>query len=395
MDGNFLPHLLSWGSILLLASFIPLTAFSFYHYRREQKVDEYNRIIEALGYNSENAPAYVPSISKEFGKRDYFLPVGFAFVVAFLGATVLIQGPNLLGNSNISILLDGPSIATGALSADKADTTKLMGMLVIGLSFIGAYIWSAQSLYRRLSTLDLPPSAYYGIGVRILFSIFVSLMVFYLSLDTKTGKVEAPGILAVTVFLAGMFPERALRYLQEKARFLPNKKQDKAHPLPLAMIQGIQLFERVRLAEIGIDNAQNLAKANFIELLLRTPFNPREAIDWIGQARLYLFFTEEIVELRKTGVRTIFDFRKIAQDKALLKEIGQLANIPITKLNIVANITANDVDIARLEYAIFILLGPDPTMHSAQASMRETQNPRISTKQQHIAPNEKKVEPVS
>ena len=368
---------LGWVGVALLTSFIPLTAYSFYCYRRDQKCEEYNRIIEALGYHTKNAPAYVPSINKEFERKDYYLPVAFASVITFLGAMVLIQGPSLVGEQTLSLLLEGPTITSHKLS--EGNTAKLVGMLVIALSFTGAYIWSAQSLYRRLSTLDLPPSTYYGIGVRMLFSVFVSLMIYYL-FPLENGAIKHPAILAVTVFISGMFPERALRYLQEKARIHPTNDQAKAHPLPLAMIQGVQLFERVRLAEIGIDNAQNLAKANFIEVLLRTPFNPREVIDWIGQARLYLFFTDEIAEMRKAGVRTIFDFKKMAQTRAHLDELAKLTGISIEKLDIVTAVLDNDPDIARLEHAIAVLLGPTPptktTAHNSKAVTKTKVKPK-------------------
>ncbi len=357
---------LGWACAALLALLMPLTAFSFVCFRRGQKEAEYKRITRALGYRIEEhdeeepagengcPPAYVPSISKEYRAWDYVAPVAFATILTFIGAAVLIQGPSFVGREEFHLLLDAPHLLHSDL--DTEPNGKLVGLLVIGLAFIGAYIWSAQALYRRVTTLDLPPNAYYGIGIRILFSVFVALMVYYL-FPEEGGKLTDPALMAVTVFLAGMFPERALRYLQERVQIVPRKRSERAHPLPLAMIQGVQLFERVRLAEIGIDNAQNLAKSNFVEVLLRTPFNPREIIDWIGQARLYLFFTEEIRELRKAGVRTIFDFRKIATDDALLQNLADITQISTAKLCLVRAVILDDPDVKRLEEALEILLG--------------------------------------
>jgi hypothetical protein len=59
------------------------------------------------------------------------------------------------------------------------------------------------------------------------------------------------------------------------------------------MIEGINVFHKVRLGEVGIDNVQNLAEANVIGLLLKTPFNPSQLIDWIAQAKLYLYFKDD------------------------------------------------------------------------------------------------------
>src|SRR6266487_5574137 len=91
--------------------------------------------------------------------------------------------------------------------------------------------------------------------------------------------------------------------------FCPDHCINRADDLPLEMIEGINIAHKIRLNEIGIDNAQNLAEANLLELLIRTPFKPRLLIDWIGQARLYIYFKNDIVNLRKSGIRTIIDLK--------------------------------------------------------------------------------------
>ena len=74
------------------------------------------------------------------------------------------------------------------------------------------------------------------------------------------------------------------------------------------------MFNKIRLAEIGIDNAQNLALANFTETVLKTPFNPRMILDWIAQAKLYIIVKDGIVELRKVGIRSVFGLIAACQD---------------------------------------------------------------------------------
>ncbi len=350
--------LLSVTGVVVLASFVPLTAISFLKYRLPRKAEEYDKILTALGFRDDEGPAYLPNVDNEYRAFDYVLPVAFATLVAALGAMTLILGPRLAGIEDVSLILDGPAIA--ASHSEQPHLTKLFGMLVIGLAFAGSYIWSIQNLFRRLSTLDLQPSAYYSVGVRIVFSIFVSLMIYYLFLESNGAqqtRVRAPAFLSVLVFLAGMFPQRGLQYIQEWVRFEPRAQGKQADPTPLAMIEGLQLFERVRLSEIGIDNAQNLAKSNFIEVLLRTPFSPREIIDWIGQARLYLFFTQEIVQLRRAGVRTVFDLKKTAGSKQGLEMLSEESGVPLPKLQIVYEIIKDDPDIQSLEDSLCELLG--------------------------------------
>jgi len=114
----------------------------------------------------------------------------------------------------------------------------------------------------------------------------------------------------VVAFLTGMFPEQALNYLREKIKIF-TKGQGAADELPLEMIEGINLFHLSRLHEIGIDNAQNLARSSLVDILLKTPFNALQIIDWIAQAKLYVYFKDDIQSLRKIGVRTVFDLRAV------------------------------------------------------------------------------------
>ena len=68
----------------------------------------------------------------------------------------------------------------------------------------------------------------------------------------------------------------------------------------------------VRLGEVGIDNGQNLAEANVVELILKTPFGPDQLLDWIAQARLYVYVKDEIRVLRRYGVRNALDLYEVA-----------------------------------------------------------------------------------
>ena len=98
---------------------------------------------------------------------------------------------------------------------------------------------------------------------------------------------------------------------------------------------------------------------NAIELLLRTPFNPRVIWDWIGQARLYLFFKEDMNRLRGAGVRTIFEFRKLGQDETLLSALAKSSDIPIERLKVVAKLVHDDADLRKLQDGANRLLGWD------------------------------------
>ena len=123
-------------------------------------------------------------------------------------------------------------------------------------------------------------------------------------------------------FLVGIFPERALSWMKESLGRAFRKKASSAHALPLEMLEGISSFHKARLSELGIDNVQNLAQASLMELILKTPFNPRVLIDWMAQARLCMEFKDQTSKIRQAGIRTIFDLLEIAGNGPLNRITG-------------------------------------------------------------------------
>lgn len=344
--------------VTIMASFMPGTAYSFFTFRLKRKRTEYSEMLKQLGYSKDEGPAYLPSLEDEYEPHDYYLPVTFATIITILCAIVLIFGSRIAGEPGLDLILRGPSIAyIDTLAPDVKNS--MFGMLIIAFAFMGSYIWSIQALFRRLATVDLTPGVYYSVGIRIIFSVFMGLLIYYFLTDgdietvIKSGNpLNSPSSLTLYAFFAGMFPQRALQYMQDKVHFMNSNDKMKADPLPLQMIEGIDLYERTRFVEVGVDNAQNLAKSNFIELIIRTPFNPREIIDWIGQARLYLYFKNDIVHLRNAGVRTIFNLKTLGEDEEQLERIALLAKeVPIEKLKLVYAIIKDDTDIEELNSA--------------------------------------------
>ena len=108
------------------------------------------------------------------------------------------------------------------------------------------------------------------------------------------------------------------------------------------------LFSKVRLAEVGIDNAQNLAEANIEELILKTPFNPRLLLDWIAQAKLYVTFKDDIDGLRKAGIRTVFDLQAAGGNNGL-NSISELSKIPEQHLSVMYDVFNKNNNISVLD----------------------------------------------
>ena len=159
-------------------------------------------------------------------------------------------------------------------------------------------------------------------------------------------------------FLTGMLPEQALLYLQERSRIFANAGAARSRELPLTAIEGINTFHKVRLGEVAIDNVQNLAEVNLMELLLRTPFPANQLIDWIAQAKLQVFLKDDLEKLRGIGIRNAFDF--VAEGPERLDAIAAETGLSKVRLEIVSQRLNDDPAIPALWRFRILLSGFEP-----------------------------------
>ena len=163
---------------------------------------------------------------------------------------------------------------------------------VLKFAFVGAYIFSIQSLVRRFFQSDLRPSAYASLLVRFVVALSAMLALHQL-LDIPT-RTEA-----AIAFVVGIFPTIALQALERAAeQILGAFVQQPTADYPLSQIDGLDLWYQARLVEEGIEDMQNLATANLVDVMLHTRVPVDRLIDWVDQAHLYLH-----LDHAETGLR--------------------------------------------------------------------------------------------
>jgi hypothetical protein len=202
--------------------------------------------------------------------------------------------------------------------ADEATIAELFHprQTAPAFAFLGAYFFSLFALLRGYVRRDLRPKSYSDISVRIVTVVILAWVLELMVDDDSSG-------LLVFAFVVGIVPQALLNRLRELSEtgmaWLkgPHGKEGPdaavaaalADPLPLTDLQGIDLYDRTRLASEGVTNIEALAHHDLVELMLLTRIPVPRLVDWTDQAILHLHVTdsEDRAALRRYGIRTASD----------------------------------------------------------------------------------------
>lgn len=344
--------------IVVLVGFLPLSAITYYNYRLGQRKLEINRILNILDITSQYRNIYTFDIVP----FHFAISVLFAMSVSVVGLSALFLSTELGLEQNPNLLLSGTLISSKQYGNDSQYLVAYQrgALLAYGMGFMGAYLWGLQSIFRRYSMNDLLPVAFFRFGLRMIFSSIIALLIYHsvggfetvYSDSNETSTLLSPskdGLLLMTVFLVGMFPQRGIKWMATKLDMFSRDRHSSVRPLPLEMIEGMTPHDKERLEEHGIDSCYDLATADFIPLLLKTPYCSRELIDWLLQAKLCVRFGESVCVLREQGFRTISDLEGL--DDEYIERLAKDTALTISSLQRAAKATQLDQNITRLRQA--------------------------------------------
>jgi hypothetical protein len=237
---------------------------------------------------------------------------------------------------------------------DIADTTDPIGILFsieeekpLVFGFLGAYFFGITMLFSRYVRSDLRPKAYTHITVRILTVIILIWVLsvldwnYLLPIDT----VSKDHVLLPLAFLVGIFPEIGIAWIFESINVISRyfgiilskinitSKDEKT----LINLDGINMYHRAQFLEEGIDNIENLAHHDLIDLMLQTRIPLPRLVDWIDQAILHLHventemkdgkLEDSLKNLRKYGIRTATDLENAYEAAKELKQENELLTL--------------------------------------------------------------------
>jgi hypothetical protein len=227
----------------------------------------------------------------------------------FIAATLLVLGWVLV------LPVVNPSNAVADASSVASFLTPRHTTYVFG--FLGAYFYAINLIARRYVRGDLRPKAYGSISVRILVVLILSWV---LEVAFKPDD-----WVFVAAFIVGIVPETFFTLVAETRRAALGKITRGAlrEPHPLTRLEGIDLYDRSRLQDEGVNNVEALAHHDLVELMLATRIPVPRLVDWVDQAILYLHTVNKDGNdigrdhLRSCGIRTASDLIAVHEDDDL------------------------------------------------------------------------------
>jgi hypothetical protein len=323
---------------IVLYLFLPLSALTYYVSTRQRRIIEVERVLAILSVEPSYAKAYLPD-----QVPTYVWAVGYASVISWIGLVLLFFSREIG-------LPDGefPTVTLADVEFPQKGSR-----VVFAMAFLGAYLSGLQHVYRRYSAGDLSATLYFGFSMRVVFAAVVAVVLYNAFAALSGGGGSNVGITAniwpALAFLIGIFPQRGMRYLSDKVPMLSQANDPTVRPAPLEMIEGIESHDVLRLEEIGIDTCYDLATADFVPLLLKTPYSARQLIDWILQAKLCVYFGDGVKELRRFGIRTLVDLEALTPEE--IDTLPQETSVTSTVLIRAVVATRTSPEIGRLREA--------------------------------------------
>jgi tetratricopeptide (TPR) repeat protein len=296
------------ATVILIGGFLPAVIFGYFQNRRKILFIEYKQNLRRLGF-PENAQIYRSKFDAIYGHSDMTDRQGILFQTPIIVATIL----TILG---WVIVFFPPIVGTDSLTPSPS---------TLAYGFLGAYVFAIGSLVRQYVTDDLQQRYYASIVYRYLAVFVLSWLVTILfSVGTENAP---PTSVLFTAFTIGFFPSMGIRVFIRLGTKVLNtfaKMEGFEEDYPLHLLQGTNAYHEDRLLLEGIENIQNLACANIVDLMLKTRFPVEQLVDWIDQA-LLLLHTGKVLPpiLQVKGIRTATDFLDVYE--SLAKEPSLIA----------------------------------------------------------------------
>jgi hypothetical protein len=281
---------------------------------------EVMRLDPAIQTLEDAGTAYGPLLDEVYGGRKPGLVFNFA------GLPVLVSTLLITLGWTITLLPTLKQILQHASSPADLALYKFFvpHQTAFSFAFLGVYFFTLNMVFRRYVRSDLGPKAYSHVAMRVIIAVVLAWIASAIPHIAGPDPAKPTAWLLVVAFFIGIVPETgtALYHdlLQSQQGWIGKLIPSLQERDPLSKLEGITLYDRARLLEEGIENIENLAHHNLVELMLRTRIPTTRLVDLVDQAILYLHVRDARQEgadqdasaaalnrLREYGIRTATD----------------------------------------------------------------------------------------
>lgn len=336
-----------FATFVAVVSTLPALLFFLFQQDRQETARttffrEVMRIDPSLLTVTDAEAIYGLAVDEAHGKSRQGLVFNLALVPVLISTLLMAFGWT-------AVLL--PTLAENTRSALDFQNMALAKLLepqqtAFTFAFLGAYFFTLNMVFRRYVRADLGPKAYSHISVRIIVAVVLAWVAAAIPSLGGPDAAEPAAWLLVLAFFVGIVPETGMAIIHDALRSryspfraaIPSLQEDD----PLNRLEGITLYDRARLLEEGIENVENLAHHDLIELMLRTRIPTPRVVDLVDQAILYLHVRAAtgqepqtaLQTLRRIGVRTATDLVEVEQSTpaallpAFYNVLGTEAELP-------------------------------------------------------------------
>jgi hypothetical protein len=302
-----------------------LSAFAYQWVRVPLKRYQAQRALRQLG--TEITANLKHDLNVKYGIRDFISPL--SLMCAFGAVTYAIVYPYFIQSGLWAGLLDE---TVNIFNADALFPRSILLGRVMFYGWLGAYTYGFMVIGNRFLSYDLTPAVYYFVTVRFglafIVGAIVGAAVGHLSVRAGLPFDTAFSSAAITCFFIGVFPEQGVNWISATARRMLKQRGSLSTEIPLAVIQGLSIWQQSRLHQEHIENAQNLATADLPLLVVNTPFTLAQLADWIDQAIwLVCASPTQITALKDIGIRTASDLLLVASIDSRLDQIAAASSL--------------------------------------------------------------------
>ncbi len=335
-----LGRLMQVGFISVAAILPALLFYLFGRQQIEKLREQFYRELIVLDPNihtlSEARTKYDPLLDSVYGAGNSNSP--FALVLLIISTALLVMG---------WVMVLSP---VGPVSRDVSSMIAFFtpDYTVFSLGFLGTYFFAVNMIFRRYIRADLTPKTYAYITVRLLITL---VLVWAIStLPEFAGGTAVQASLLTVAFVIGIFPETGLALIMDRWKKITRMSSQLDDAFPLGDLEGMNLYDRTRLLEEGIENIENLAHHNLVELIARTRIPTPRLVDMFDQAILYMHLgirkQEDdpgkalLDDLKSYGIRTATDLiRCLCRNEEL--KLEEKFKLPVERLKVIEE-TLND-----------------------------------------------------